>query len=155
MPVNLDVYGTEFLAGELSNTKVVQPIIFNKNCLVRAIRTTILLINAPTFTNLKMNIYGASTQDATTAQFTKKIYTSTNFQNLSDLLLVENNGYAETYFQFNDVVVQQNTLYALVLSADSYTYSANSFLAWYKDNPQTVNAIGTGRHHVAVISADL
>lgn len=151
------IYGSVFETGELSTTTpaIIQPFKPGINCLIKAIRTTVILVNSPTFSNLKIAIYGANTNSAQTATFLKKLYISTNSQNLSSLTPLYGNGYAETYFEFSDVVVQKNTLYGIALQADSYTYSSNSYLAWYKDSPATIEAVTTGNFHIAVISAPL
>ncbi len=130
------VWGIPFESGELSNTSKYVSIKFNKDMILKAIRTWIIVYNDPTFTSLNMKIYSC---DGSTPNGTpiKLLATSTNALIKSDVHTLAN-GVKEVWFEFNDLPVNGNDYYNVVLNGVGYVPTANSHLAWMQAFPDPV-----------------
>jgi hypothetical protein len=106
----------------------------SENVVIVAMRTWIVLINPPSFTNLHCKLYGdrAGLPGGLIA-------TSTNSFARNDLLETHNYGAKEIYFEFSPKIsLNQSLNYHFVLNADNYTFTENSHLAWRKAWPDPI-----------------
>jgi hypothetical protein len=129
--VYADVYDTGELTGEAKS----QALKATKNILVKAIRTVVVLVGNPTFTNLKMEVYDNNI--LANLPSTLKAESMNSF-NLGDILTTHPNGVAEIYFEFIPFGIRKTDTYHIVLKADTYVPTANSFLAWRNAWPDPV-----------------
>lgn len=127
-------------ASELTDTTIYHPMKFSENRVVRYIRAVLVFIGAPSFTNLRMNIY-ANDENSTSIQPSKLIHTSETSYTFSDLM-TEDSGWKDTYFKFNDFHMKKDVWYHCVLSADTYVSSANSLLGIEKAWPNPIQNKG-------------
>lgn len=104
--------------------------------ILRAVRTWVVVYNAPTFTNLSMKIYSNNTESGSNAPGVL-LHSSTTQWNLADLT-TEDNAVKEIYFEFPDVSLNGVDEYNFVVSADTYVYLESSHLAWRKAWPDPV-----------------
>jgi hypothetical protein len=135
------VYADTFESGDLASPVKNQIVSFNKNLFVKALRTQVVLVGNPTFTNLKMNVYNSRFIESGTPdvrEVSSLRATSTNSFNPSDLLVSFPNGLKEIYFEFNPFSVSGSDVYHIALEADSYTPTVNSYLAWRNIWPDPV-----------------
>ena len=131
------IYGRRIESGELSDTSKFQTVKINKNTILKAVRTWIIINNDPTFTDLNMKIYSNNVISGENSPGSL-LYTSTNVQAKADIL-TENNGARELWFEFDDVPMQENTYYNFVLNGTGYAYSLSSHLAWRVAWPDPVH----------------
>lgn len=134
------VYGDPWESGELANTNKFQTIKYKDNIILKAIRTWVIVVNDPTFTNLTMKIYSNTVVSSDNTPV-KLLYTSTNTLTKSEIITLAN-GVKEIYFTFDDVPMQEETLYNLVINGAGYVYSSSSHLAWMKAWPDPVYTAG-------------
>lgn len=127
------VFGEPFATADLaSGLRVFQPVIFNKNIVLKACRAWFIVYNNPTFTDLSMAIYSNS------AGAPKKLlHTSTNAITKATMCTLTN-GVKEVYFEFNYPVFNSTDTYHFVPRATGYTGSDSSHLAWRAGFPDPV-----------------
>lgn len=130
------IYASRWESGELDDTSQFQVIKPVKDIVLKAVRTWIVIYNAPTFSNLTMKIY-ANDKNVSADQPGALLATSSTQWNLADLT-TENNAVKETYFEFDDFNMNGEDEYCFVMAADSYVYLASSHLAWRKAWPDPV-----------------
>lgn len=130
------VYGHNWESGELANTALYQPYRMNKNILVKAIRTWIVVYGDPTFTDLCCKIYSDELRNS--------IHTPVTLLHTSDSrtkaeIITENYGVRETWFEFtNPISLQALTWYNVVINGTGYSPTTNSYLAWRHAFPDPV-----------------
>lgn len=130
------VFGDDWETGQLANTDKFQTIKFNSNLILRAIRTWIIVINDPVFTNLHMEIYSNEVIGADNT-VKKYLHTSTDVRTKAEIHTLPH-AVKEIYFTFNDISVQANTFYNLVINGTGYVPTPSSYLAWMKGFPDPV-----------------
>jgi hypothetical protein len=150
-------YADEFSTADLTGTSKYIRFSPDRNVVLAAMRTWLVLYNPPAFTNLRCKLYGD--RNGVPGGI---IATSTNSFIRSDLLETEVYGAKEIYFTFEPKISLNSTLYYhFVLSADNYTYSDSSHLAWRKAWPDpiygeaTIGNLLTSSYMFALIGADL
>lgn len=130
------VWGDDWESGQLSNTEKFQTMKFNKNTVLRAIRTWVIVINDPVFTDLNMKIYSNEIVSGDNTPV-KLLHTSTDSRTKAEVHTLEH-GVKEIYFTFNDVPLQSETFYNFVINGTGYVPTGSSYLAWMKAFPDPV-----------------
>lgn len=150
-------YADEFVNQELENRNRYLRFCPARNTVLIAMRTWLVLYNPPAFTNLRANLYSDRSELPGGL-----IATSTNSWSRDDLLISSNYGAKEIYFEFSPKIsLQENLCYHFVLSADNYTYSEDSHLAWRKAWPDPIYGTATfenllrSTYMFSVVGADL
>jgi len=130
------VWGDDWESGELASTAKYQPIRFNGNYIVRSIRTWIIVINDPVFTNMNMKIYS---NEVVSGDDTPKklLHTSTDVRTKAEIHTLPH-AVKEIYFTFDDIPVQEGTFYNVVINGFGYVPTVSSYLAWMKGFPDPV-----------------
>ena len=137
------VYGRNFESGELSNTAMYQTISnATSSMIVKAIRTKLMFHNSPVFTNLTAKLYWSDSNASDLSPSTLLATSSTSF-NAADLYS-DDYALVDLYFEFNEVQLAKDKDYAVVLAADTYTPTSNSFITWIQDWPDPVNDFTAG-----------
>ena len=131
-----NIYGTRWETGELADTTLFQTQQPVDDIVLRAVRTWIVVFNAPTFSNLTLKIYSNDDDSGSDAPGVL-LHSSTTTWNLADLT-TEDNACKEIYFEFPDISLNGSDKYSFVMQADSYTYLTSSFLAWRKAWPDPI-----------------
>lgn len=137
------VWADDWETGELANTNKFQTVRVNTDITLRAVRTWVVIINDPVFTDLSMDIYSNEERsgDNTPVQL---LHSSTSpstgladVRTKSEIHTLEH-GVKEIYFEFNDVPLQGDTWYNFVMQGTGYVPTASSYLAWMKAFPDPV-----------------
>lgn len=126
------VWGTELISTDLTSTAIYQPITFNDDIILRAVRTWVIVYNDPVFTDLSLKIYS---NDAGLPK--KLLATSTNVITKAEMI-TETNGVKEIYFEFNYPSFNGADTYHFVLNGTGYAPAGGSHLAWMKAFPDAV-----------------
>jgi hypothetical protein len=134
------IYARVFDSGELANTAMYQPFKANKNMALRCIRTWLAFVDNPTVDNFTAKIYSDRTDSVSHAPGVL-IATSTNTLTKAEIITLAN-GFKEVPFMFDDINLQENTWYNLVINAGTYTPSASSYVAWKSSFPDPVYPTG-------------
>lgn len=136
-----DVWARTYESGELANTTLFQPFRMNTDTILKAVRTWFVVFNNPTFTDLNAKIYS---DEIRTISGTKTghtpvtlLHTSTDSRTKAELH-TSDYGVKETYFTFNEVPLQGDTWYNLVINGTGYSPTASSYLAWKHAYPDPV-----------------
>ena len=130
------VFADPFETSDLTGVARFQPIKFNQDMILRAVRTWIVVYNNPAFTNLNMKIYSNN------AGYPKKlIATSTNVQLKASIHTLDN-AVKEMWFEFDYPVFKGADTYHLVINGSGYTFAEGSHLAWMKGFPDPVYSTG-------------
>ena len=131
-----EVWGTEYESGELATSDVYQSTVPNKDIILIGVRTWVVLIDDPTFTDLNMKIYSNVLNDAGLNVPGKLLHTSTDVRTKAEILTAEDHGNKEIYFNFEDVPLDANTRYNFVLNGTGYVpVLGSSFIAWRNGFP--------------------
>lgn len=146
------VYGEVLSASDLTSTNIRSTMKFHKNLFVKAIRTCLILYGNPTFTNMKMKIYDNNTSGNTPSKLKA---TSINSFQTSDLLQTYAHGLKFIHFEFVPFGVNADDTYHAVLSADSYSPSESSFLAWRNYWPDPVYTTNVDVNSVSFFNAPI
>lgn len=129
------VWGDRYETGELGDTGRDQPVIFNKDVVLLAVRTWIIVYNDPTFTSLNMKIY--SDRAGVQGQL---LHTSDNSFTKAEIL-TEDNGVREIYFEFNaptGATLKGTDTYRFSLDGSGYVGTTGSHIAWRTAFPDPV-----------------
>lgn len=130
------VYGDNFESGELSNTNKFQTIQMNKNTILKAIRTWVIMYNDPVITDLSCKIYSNNLESGSNAPGVL-LSSSLNTLTKAEIITLDN-GVKEIYFTFNDFMMNKDDKYNIVLSGTGYTPTPTSHVAWRKAWPKPV-----------------
>lgn len=134
------VWGDDWAAGELANTALFQPVQFGADVILRAVRTWIILIGDPVFTDLEMKIYSNEVVDTLDTP-RKLLHSSTDRRTKSEIHTLPH-GVREIYFSFADVPLKGDDTYNVVINGAGYTPAVDSYLCWRKAFPDPVYATG-------------
>jgi hypothetical protein len=122
----------------------------NQDTILKAVRTWIVVFNDPTFTDLNCKIYSDEIRSigGTKTGHTpvKLLHTSTDSRTKAEIHTLDH-GVKEVYFTFNEVPLQANTWYNLVINGTGYSPTSGSYLAWRHAYPDPVLATD----HVAAV----
>lgn len=130
-------YGKVFLTADLSGAPTMyQPVVLNKDVVLRAVRTRLIHYNSPSFTNLSMKIY--SNNGGAPGVL---LHTSTNVITQAELYTL-GNGMKEVGFEFNLPSLDGADTYHFVIAASGYTGDSSSHLAWQHAFPDPVYTEG-------------
>lgn len=126
------VQGARLDTAELNGTTLVyQRVRFNKDIVLRGLRSWFVAYNDPTFTSLSFRIYS----DRASAPG-KLLYTSDAVTKVD--LLDLGNGVKEAYWNFDLQTFKGTDWFHFVPVASGYTGTAGSHLAWRKGWPDPV-----------------
>lgn len=134
------VWGEKFETGELANTTHFQTVEFNKNVILRAIRMWVIIYDDPVFTDLNCKIYSNDIVSGDNSP-KKLLHTSTDVRTKAEVHTLAS-GVKEIYFTFNDIPMQKNTKYNIVLNGAGYMPTAGSYIAWVKSWPDPIYRTG-------------
>lgn len=127
------VYGRPYDAGELANTAIYQAIRMNDNAILKAVRVQVVIYNDPTFTDLNCKIYADHS-----GVVGGLLATSTDSRTKAELTTLDN-AWKETYFNFNDVNLQKDTWYNIVINGTGYSGAdATNHVAWVHAYPDPI-----------------
>lgn len=126
------VWGDDFSTAAMTDTSMYQRVTFDRNYIIRGVRTWLIFYNDPALTNVNMKIY--SDEGGLPR---KLLATSTNTLTKAEIITLEN-GVKEIYFDFNDFPVKQDNSYHFVINGTGYTGSVSSHVAWMKGYPDPV-----------------
>jgi hypothetical protein len=129
-----------------------------KNFVVSGAFTWLIVNNVSTWTNLRLHIY--SDRNSRPGAI---IVSSTTSYDHAHVMQDFNSGVKYLGFSFSSITsLNKNTYYHLVLSADDYTYSDNSCLAWLKawpdpiyNQPATFNSFAGSSYMFGIVGAEL
>lgn len=127
----LTVWANPFTSSEMTNTDKFIKFKTNKNLVVKGVRTAFVVYNDPVFTSLNAKIYS---EDAGPGEL---LYTSIDSRTKAEIHTLAN-GVKETYFTFNDIPLQSDTEYNLVINGSGYAPTDNSYLAWKAAFPDPI-----------------
>jgi len=132
------VWGDNWETGELDNTNKYQTLrVNNSNIILRWVRTWVIVINDPVFTDLNMKIYSNEVVSGDNTP-KKLLHTSLTPDLTKTQIIALENGVKEIYFKFNEVPLQKDTFYNFVVNGDGYVPTASSYLCWMKAFPDPV-----------------
>jgi len=119
-------YANTFESGQLANTAIFQPIEFNSDIILKDLGSWFIIFGDPVLTDLTMKLHANEQSDNTPGEL---IASSTTTFTKAQLLTLDN---AIKYagFRFNDVPIQADTNYHIVMAGTGYTPTANSGVAW-------------------------
>lgn len=126
------VFGDDFSTAAMTDKSMFQKVTFDRNYIIKGVRTWLIFYNDPTITSVNMKIYsdeGGSPR--------KLLATSTNTLTKAQMITLEN-GVKEIYFDFDNFPVKQDNNYHFVINGVGYTGSASSHVAWMKGFPDPV-----------------
>ena len=115
------VWGRRLETADLTSTSVYQTIKFNSNIVFRGVRLWVIHYNDPTYTNLNLKLYTGSTGSTSTSVPKELLATSTNIQTKASIAETEVNAHKEIWFEFNDIALNKDTVYHLVVNGSGYT----------------------------------
>lgn len=123
------VYGDPYESGsELTDQSKFQPVIMPDNTIIKGVRTWVIVVDDPTFTDLSMQIY-SNRDDGGDPSPGKLLHTSTDVRTKAQIL-TDNSANKEIYFSFDDVNLKGGDTYNFVLTGTGYSPTASSYLAW-------------------------
>ena len=127
------VWAVDFTSDDMTGISKFVTFKPNENITVRALRTNFIVYNDPVFTSLNAKIYSVGPDNVPV----ELIYSSTDVRTKAEIHTLPN-GDKSTYFTFNDVLIQANTYYNLVINGTGYIPTTNSYLAWRLAFPDPV-----------------
>lgn len=131
------VWGDPWLTtGAMQDASVFQTVQFNRDTILRAARTWLVVIGDPTFTSLSMKIYSNEVVSSVNTP-RKLLATSTDVRTKAEVHTLPH-GVKEIYFNFDDVPLTGADKYNFVINAVGYVPDVDSYLAWRKAFPDPV-----------------
>lgn len=127
-------------ADEIEGTSLYQPVVFNRDVVLRAARTWIIVVGDPVFDSLSMKIYSNRPVDSFDAPG-KLLHSSTDTRAKAEIHTLAN-GVKEIFFTFADIPLKGTEVYNFVINGAGYVPAPNSHLAWMKGFPDPVYATG-------------
>jgi len=137
------VWGEWYATADAATTKNFQPVRFPSNQILVGMQTWVIWYNNPSFTSLSMRIYGDRSGSP------GKLYAqSSNVQLKTALPGTLLNRVIQTWFDFPNVPVREDTQYHWVLQIAGYTGTAASHIAWMHGFPRPIyQPVGFGGQH--------
>lgn len=126
-------WGDDFSSADMTGVSKFVTFKPNKNIVVRYIRTAFVIYNDPVFTDLNAKIYSVGADNVPV----ELLHTSTDSRTKAEIHTLAN-GVKSTYFTFNDIPLQENTYYNLVINGTGYLPTTNSYIAWKLAFPDPV-----------------
>ncbi len=124
-----DVYGDQFTTAEMVGKTQTLRFKPTKNIVLKAIRTSFVFFNDPSFSNLHVKLYADRNGDAAGL-----IGQSTNSHEKADLLS-DNSAWVETYFEFAEITLRKDVFYHFAANCSGYTYDDDKHISWVKAWP--------------------
>lgn len=125
-------YARMYETGELTPASCYQPFTINDSISLEAIRLTVVVYNNPTLLGLRAHIY-SNRYDVPAGL----IMSSENTWDKSEICTLDN-GAKQIYFTFEPKHLNGSDTYHLVLTADSYTGTDSSHIAWVLSYPKPI-----------------
>jgi len=130
------VRAARFLTTELNGTTLVsQKFRFNKNVVLRGVRSQFVFYNDPAFTTLGFRLYSDRNGEPG-----KLLYSSAT-KTKAEIITLEN-GVKEPFFSFDLPTFKSTTWLHLVPIATGYTGTGTTFIAWRKAWPDPIYRTG-------------
>lgn len=130
------VWADDFTSADFTGASKFQTFKTNKDVVLKAFRTWVVVINDPVFTNISAKIYSNEVRSGDNTPV-KLLTTSTDVRTKAEVHTLAH-GVKEIYFTFNDFPLQKDTQYNLVLNGTGYSPTDSSYLAWMKAFPDPV-----------------
>lgn len=130
------VFGDPFLSADMTGKTMSIRFKPNKNIVFKAFKTWIIIkdpVGDLAFSNLCAKIYSDRSGSAGGL-----IATSQNTFDKADLLLTEDQGVLEPWFEFDELSLNSDTWYHVVLNCSGYTYATAKHIAWRKAWPDPI-----------------
>lgn len=124
------VYGEWLETADASTPNKYQKIIPTKNLILRSIRTWLIQLSNPTYTNIGMKIYSNNGGVPGIV-----LATSSTTWTKAQLFASDSHGLTDAYFVFSDLHLRANETYHVVLTLSGYTGSDSSHIAWMHSFP--------------------
>lgn len=135
------VWGVPYESGQLENTDIYQPVKFNSNIILRAVRIWVIVYDDPDFTDLTMKIYSDTPTTDLDHVPGKLLHTAENTITKAEMITLDN-GFKEIYFRFDDVNLNGSTWYNFVLNGTGYAPTGDKHIAWRQAFPDPVYSTG-------------
>jgi hypothetical protein len=136
--MTLRVWGEAYQTADATGTGKSLLFIYEKDCLLKAVKPSIIIYGDPAFTAISAAIHAdnAGSPGALLA-------TSSNTQTKAAITTLAN-AFKQVWFDFlPTVALEAYAPYHVVLNlSGGYTYSESSHVAWAKDFPQPINPLG-------------
>ncbi len=127
------VWGDSLMTADLNGTTLKsQKVMFNKNIVLRAIRSWFIHYNDPSYTDIYFEIY--SDNNGVPG---KLLYTSTN-SILKTSFITLQNGIKEAFWEFDYPTFKGTDFYHFVPHGTAYVGTDSSHLAWKKAWPDPI-----------------
>lgn len=133
--MTLRVWGDPYYESQNLNIAKRQAFSVPTNCLLKAVKPSLIIYGNPTITAMSAKIYSSSLDVL--------IATSSNTQSKAAITTL-NNAFKQIWFEFTPAIeLRAGDFYFLVINwTGAYTYSGNSHVAWAHDFPQLINPTG-------------
>lgn len=125
---------------ELEDGALYQPVLFNRDTVLRAARTWIIVVGDPVFESLSMKIHSNRVIDDFDTPG-KILHSSIDVRTKSEIHTLAN-GVKEIFFTFADIPLKGSEVYNFVINGEGYMPAPSSHLAWMKGFPDPVYATG-------------
>jgi hypothetical protein len=123
------VYGRPYTTAEAQATTVAQKFTPDENCLLKALRVTVIQYGDPSYTSVQARVYGDRAGLPGVL-----IATSSNSQTKANIANGVANSYSSIYFEFStDISLVASEVYHLVLYVNGPTFTSDSYIAWVQD----------------------
>jgi len=125
-----EVYARPYYSeSDITTPTIYQPVQFQENAVVRAVRIWVVVYGDPAFTSLGMSIY-SNNENTVSPTPVRSLLQSTNTFSKADVHTLD---YAvkELYFEFSFANLRRSTWYHFVLTATGYSSpSTSSHIGW-------------------------
>ena len=122
------VYGEVYESADATGVRVNQPVIFDKNLILRATRTWFIFTDDVPFTDIRMDIYSGDGTDPANLIFSSDTITKAE-------ILTDTNGIREFHNQFGDITLRTDTPYHFIPRITGYVPTTDAVIAWKKGYP--------------------
>ena len=124
---------------ELANGDLFTTLIFQENRVLRYVRASIVYVGSPSFTNLRMQVWGNDTENGP-AKTELLVESETSFD--STRIVNLGNGVADVWWRMPEFHVKQGVSYNFVPVGDAYLPNATSYIALEKEYPNPIHKEG-------------
>lgn len=122
------VWGEVYDSADATGIRVNQPVIFDKNVILRSTRTWFVFTDDVVFTDIRMDIYSGDGETAANLIFSSDTRTKAE-------IMTDTNGVREFWNEFGDITLRKDTPYHFVPRITGYVPTADGVVAWKKTYP--------------------
>lgn len=130
------VYADPFTTSNYTSHGIVQPTKFNKNIVLRTVRAWVVIVDDPTFTNIRCKIFSDDNGNKGSL-----LETSSNSPTKSEIITL-NSGIKEIGFSFNDIVLHGDDTFYFGLGGDGASFTDAKFIAMRRQWPDPYYTTG-------------